>query len=385
MNGLSRRAFVQRGMFTAAAVAGGALIQRRDPAEAAGDAPHDEHMRQSTVGEVGPDAIGIDPMAFLTTFDYGKVSRLPDGRTLREWDILAFDREIEVAPGVFFMAWTYNGQVPGPTLRCTEGDLLRVNFRNGGTHPHTIHFHGFHPPRMDGFTPEVAPGETFTYEFTARPFGLHPYHCHAMPLKKHLHKGLYGALVIDPPGGRAPAREMVMVMNGFDTNFDGENEIYAVNSIAFHYQKHPIRVRRGEPIRVYLLNLTEFDPINSFHLHASMFNLFRTGTRMDHYEFTDIVMLCQGERAVLEFTLDDPGLYMFHAHQSELAELGWMGFFESVDAGAESEGGELGVGETGEARAGGIPGASSAGVALAAADFGPTAPGNLLCDLGGGL
>lgn len=385
MNGLSRRAFVQRGMFTAAAVAGGALIARREPAEAAGDSPHSDHMRQSTVGEVGPEAIGIDPIAFLTAFDYGKVSRLPDGRTLREWDIQAYDREIEVAPGVFFMAWTYNGQVPGPTLRCTEGDLLRVRFRNAGTHPHTMHFHGFHPPRMDGFAPEVQPGETFTYEFTARPFGLHPYHCHAMPLKKHLHKGLYGALIIDPPGGRAPAREMVMVMNGFDTNFDGENEIYAVNSVAFHYQKHPIRVRRGEPIRVYLLNLTEFDPINSFHLHASMFNLFRTGTRMDHYEFTDIVMLCQGERAVLEFTLEDPGLYMFHAHQSELAELGWMGFFESVDGGTETEGGGSGVGESGESGAARGPRDPSAGVALAAADFGPAAPGNLLCDLGGGL
>jgi FtsP/CotA-like multicopper oxidase with cupredoxin domain len=151
-------------------------------------------------------------------------------------------------------------------------------------------------------------------------------------LKKHIHKGLYGALVIDPPGGRDPALELVMVMNGFDTNFDGENEIYAVNSVAFHYMRHPIQVARGEPVRVYLLNLTEFDPVNSFHLHAGMFKLFRTGTRLDHYELTDIVMLCQGERAILEFTLDEPGQYMFHAHQSELAELGWMGVFEVVDS-----------------------------------------------------
>ncbi len=387
MSQLSRRAFVQRGMFAAAALTGGALVTRRAAglaeaetvrgehagAEHAGTGhgiAHDDHMIQSTVGAVGPDAIGVDPMAFLTAFDYGKVSRLPDGRTLREWDILALDREIEVAPGVFFMAWTYNGQVPGPTLRCTEGDVLRVRFTNGGTHPHTIHFHGFHPPRMDGFTPLVQPGESFTYEFTARPFGLHPYHCHAMPLKKHLHKGLYGALIIDPPGGRPPAREMVMVMNGFDTNFDGENEIYAVNSVAFYYQQHPIRVRRGEPIRVYLLNLTEFDPINSFHLHAGMFKLFRTGTRLDHYDLTDIVMLCQGERAVLEFTLEDPGLYMFHAHQSELAELGWMGFFESVDEDAQ------GAPDDFPARG---------GAALAAADFGAAAPGNLVCAIGGEL
>jgi FtsP/CotA-like multicopper oxidase with cupredoxin domain len=288
-------------------------------------------MSAATVGQVGPNAIGIDPYTFLTTFDYGETSRLPGGGTLREWKIVAYDREIEVAPGVFFPAWTYNGQVPGPTLRCTEGDRLRIRFVNAGSHPHTMHFHGFHPPAMDGVAPMVEVGDTFTYEFTARPFGLHPYHCHAIPLKRHIHKGLYGALIIDPPGGRPPAKEFVMVMNGFDTNFDGENEIYAVNSIAFEFMHHPIRVARGEPLRIYLLNLTEFDPINSFHLHAGLFKLFRTGTSLDHYEFTDIVMMCQGERAVLEFTLEDLGQYMFHAHQSELAELGWMGFFESVE------------------------------------------------------
>jgi len=122
---------------------------------------------------------------------------------------------------------------------------------------------------------------------------------------------------------------MVMMMNAFDTNFDGENEIYAVNTVAFHYAKNPIQVKVGELIRVYLVNITEFDPINSFHLHASMYKLFRTGTRLDHYDYTDMVMMAQGERHVLEFTLEYPGRYMFHAHQSELAELGWMGMFEA--------------------------------------------------------
>jgi len=326
---------MRRGVATAALAATGVGVVARTMRQAAGQTEHidaiDAHLVQATVGDVGPDAIGIDPTDFLTTFDRGKVVRLPDGRTLREWDIVAQDRTIEVAPGITFAAWTYNGQVPGPTLRCTEGDLLRINFLNAGTHPHTVHFHGFHPPAMDGVAPMVEVGGRFVYEFTARPYGLHPYHCHAIPLKKHLHKGLYGALIIDPPEGRAPARELVMVMNGFDTDFDGANEVYAVNSVAFHYMHHPIRIRRGELVRVYLLNLTEFDPINSFHLHAGMFKLFRTGTRMDVHEFTDILMLCQGERAILEFTLDDLGQYMFHAHQSEFAELGWMGFFESVE------------------------------------------------------
>ena len=309
-------------------VAAASLAPESKPASSSRSS-HPGTSHGGTVGDV--DTSRFDPTKFLTEFDYGKVTKLDDGRTLREWIVIAGDVEIEVAPGVFFPAWTYNGQVPGPTFRCTEGDRLRVNFINGSVHPHTIHFHGIHPPGMDGVEPVVQPGGSFTYEFDAKPFGLHPYHCHTPPLARHIHKGLYGAFIIDPPGGRPPAREMVMVMNGFDTNFDGENEIYAVNTVAFHYKNHPIQVKVGEPLRVYLLNLTEFDPLNSFHLHAGMYKLFRTGTRLDNYEYTDNVILGQGERAVLEFELEYPGKYMFHAHQSELAELGWMGFFEAVE------------------------------------------------------
>jgi FtsP/CotA-like multicopper oxidase with cupredoxin domain len=150
-----------------------------------------------------------------------------------------------------------------------------------------------------------------------------------VPLKRHIHKGLYGAFIIDPKGGRLPADEMVMVMNAFDTNFDKENEVYAVNTAAFHYFRHPIHVKVGELVRIYLVNMTEFDLLNSFHLHAGMFKLYRTGTRLDQYEYTDNVIMGQGERHILEFALDYPGKYMFHAHQSEFAELGWMGFFEA--------------------------------------------------------
>lgn len=299
------------------------------------DDDHNTTLHQSAHGDLsGPvgevDTSSFDPMHYLTHFDYGTLSQTESGQTLREWTVTAVDREIEIAPGVFFAAWTYNNQVPGPTFRCTAGDRLRFHFVNAGSHPHTIHFHGFHPPSMDGMTPLVQPGESFTYEFDADPFGLHPYHCHTMPLKRHIHKGLYGALIIDPPGGRAPASEMVMVMNAFDTNFDNENEIYAVNTVGFHYMKHPIPVKVGELVRVYLLNLTEFDLVNSFHLHAGMFRLYRTGTSLEHYELTDTVTMGQGERAVLEFELRYPGLYMFHAHQSEFAELGWVGMFEAT-------------------------------------------------------
>ncbi|HEU0305109.1 MAG TPA: multicopper oxidase domain-containing protein [Gaiellaceae bacterium] len=246
---------------------------------------------------------------------------------VRKYELVAQDREIEVAQGVTYPAWTYNGTVPGPVIRATEGDILHVEFTNQGSHPHTIHFHGIHPGNMDGVFEIIPPGRSFTYEFEAHPYGMHLYHCHATPLKKHIEKGLYGAFIIDPPDLRPPARELVMVMNGFDTDFDGENNFYTVNGLAFYFAKYPIRVKRGELVRIYLANLTEFDLVNSLHIHANFFRYYPTGSS-DHFEYTDTVMLCQGQRGILELEFPNPGTFMFHAHQSEFAELGWMGFFE---------------------------------------------------------
>jgi FtsP/CotA-like multicopper oxidase with cupredoxin domain len=282
------------------------------------------------VGSVDHARNGFDPLAVLTDFDGGEVSRDRSGRTVREYEFVALPREIEVAPGVFFPAWTYNERVPGPTIRATEGDRIRITFSNGSEHPHTIHFHGIHPAAMDGVpgAGEVYPGETFVYDFAAEPFGTHLYHCHSLPLKSHIHRGLYGGFIVDPPGGRPEANEMVMVLNGFDTNFDGENEVYAVNTVAFAYAERPIQIQAGQLQRAHVINVTEFDPINSIHLHANFFNLFRSGTSLQPSEFVDVISFMQAERHMLEFTYRDPGRFMFHAHQAEFIELGWMSFFE---------------------------------------------------------
>lgn len=294
---------------------------------------HNHEAMPMAVGEVDHAANGFNPSDLLTDFDYGDVSTLENGQTLREYRIAAVNKTLEIMPGIEFQAWTYNGRVPGPTLRCTEGDHLRIYFTNAGSHPHTMHFHGVHPAEMDG-VPGVGegviqPGQGFTYEFDAEPFGLHLYHCHSAPLARHIAKGLYGAFIIDPKEGRPPVdHEMVMVMSGFDVDFDDVNDFYAVNGIPFHYQSHPIQIRVGEKVRIYLVNILEFDLINSFHLHANFFNYYPTGTSLTPSEFTDTILQTQGQRGILEFTYKYPGSYMFHAHNTEFAELGWTGLFE---------------------------------------------------------
>ena len=344
MKQLSRRSWL--GLAGLSSFTGGSVLLSGQVARNRGQSSEGQLLTHvgggmGTVGRVSTDQ--FNPAAFLRTCNFSNLAPTErsmfyretpraDGSLLREYEIFSVDREIEIAPGIFFPAWTYNGQVPGPTMRATEGDRIRVKFVNQGSHPHTIHFHGWHPPAMDGSRPnqEVLPGESFVYEFDAEPFGVHLYHCHAAPLKRHIHKGLYGVFIVDPRDTeRPPADELVMVMNSFDTNFDTENEVYAVNTVANFYLHEPIDVRVGRLIRVFLVNITEFDQLNSFHLHGMFFDVYRTGTRMISTEHTDTIMLCQGERAILETTFRYPGDYMFHAHQSEFAELGWMGLFKA--------------------------------------------------------
>jgi FtsP/CotA-like multicopper oxidase with cupredoxin domain len=290
-------------------------------------------------GSVPVDRAGIDPTAILRDFDRGRTSTLPDGRTLREWELFAADRTFEIAPGVTFEAWTYNGRIPGPTLWAREGDRMRVRFINGSAHPHTIHFHGIHPAFMDGMPGigedrgggSILTGEEFTYEFDAEPFGTHLYHCHQSPLGPHIAKGLYGAFIVEPKQGREPADEMVMVMNGYNTDGGDDNEFYTVNGLPFHFMDHPVQVKRGELVRIHLINVLEYDPINSFHVHANFFHYYPTGTSLQPSEYTDTIAQMQGQRGILEMRFPYTGRYMFHAHKTEFAELGWMGFFEVTE------------------------------------------------------
>ena len=273
----------------------------------------------------------FDPMDYLRNFDYGKISTLPDGTTLREYTIVAEDDKVmEISPGVFYNVWTYNGSVPGPTIRTTEGDTVRINFTNNGSKEHTIHFHGIHPSEMDGvFEPVGGNGGKFTYEFEAGPVGVHPYHCHIMPLEEHIVHGLYGVFIVDPKEGRASADEMVMVLNGFDTDFDTENNFYAANTIPFYYQHHPIQINTDELIRIYVVNMVEFDPINNFHLHANLYEYYPTGTDTIPSFYTDMITLSQTERGIMEFSYQYPGSYLFHAHKVEFSEKGWVGIFQA--------------------------------------------------------
>jgi FtsP/CotA-like multicopper oxidase with cupredoxin domain len=289
---------------------------------------------------IDPKTAVVDPMQYLKEFNYGRESKTANGTTVREYTLISSDQESkEVSPGVFYNVWTFNGTIPGPTIRAIEGDVVRITLINNGSKFHSIHFHGMHPSEMDGVFEGIAPGGKFTYEFVAEPFGVFPYHCHMQPLEEHITHGLYGAYIVDPKTPRPAADEMVMIMNGYDTDFDTENNFYTVNGLPYYYMHHPIQIDKNRLVRIYLLNMLEFDPINNLHLHANMFNFYQMGTKLIPDEYTDIVTMSQAERGILEFSYKYPGKYMFHAHKTEFAEKGWTGLFlvkdnQSLNAGS---------------------------------------------------
>ena len=144
----------------------------------------------------------FNPMAILRDFDYGTVKK-ENGRTIREYRLVANTTEIKLNNAVTFNSWNVNKRVPGPTLRATEGDRLRIIFLNQAGHSHSLHFHGIHRSEMDGVKP-IRHDTATIYEFDAEPYGVHLYHCHIEPVTRHINRGLYGMFIIDPPKPRPP-------------------------------------------------------------------------------------------------------------------------------------------------------------------------------------
>jgi len=317
----SRRSFLKLGLagagVTSAAIAFQALKQ--------------QHQLPVRVPPLQSDALAlagssISPMTVLRDFDYGTVKR-ENGRLIREFKIVAGTSTIQLNSAVAFNSWNFNNRVPGPTLRARVGDRVRVLFLNKGGHAHSLHFHGIHPAEVDGIHP-IRDEAAAIYEFDAEPFGVHLYHCHTAPVSRHIGKGLYGMFIVDPPEGRVPADEMVLVMAGYDVNEDNRNEFYAFNGQPDYYMMHPIRIYQNQLIRLYVLNMIELDPAATFHLHANFFRVYPTGMTLTPSQEADVITMGTAERHILEFSYRYPGKYMFHPHQDAIAEAGCMGQFE---------------------------------------------------------
>jgi FtsP/CotA-like multicopper oxidase with cupredoxin domain len=274
-------------------------------------------------------------------------------RKVREFRFSASKSRVNLGVGPDFWAWTYNDQVPGPEIRVKEGEVIRVVLKNYLPEETSIHWHGVPVPNgMDGvpgLTQEgVKPGETFVYEFTARPSGTYIYHSHA---RYQLDQGLYGPLIIEPAretrsydrehtllledwvmkdnGGvantpRRPAMGMMRGMMGRRSMRPGEPlleplyDAYAVNGRVYPAME-PLRVKRGDRVKLRIANPSSAT-IYDLCLAGHSLTVTHADGRPLQPLVTDILRIGMGERYDVEFTADHPGYWLLSAMERGFGE-----------------------------------------------------------------
>lgn len=234
---------------------------------------------------------------------------------VKVFELTASALEWEVEPGVRRAAFAYNGQVPGPTIRVTEGDRVRVVLTNTLPESTSIHFHGLETPNaMDGVPfitqPPVKPGQTFTYEFVVKPSGTHMYHSHNGA--DQITKGLLGAFIVTPKAGDLPvAADVVIVINDGPLGF-------TLNGKSFPATQ-PIVVQRGQRIRIRYMN--EGQIIHPMHLHGFVQQVIaKDGRRLAQPYLADTVNVAPGERYDVLVTASVRGVWALHCHILSHAE-----------------------------------------------------------------
>ena len=241
----------------------------------------------------------------------------PDGTKVFELTVDEIDWQIDaVNPPV--KALGYNAMWPGPTLRVTDGDKVRISFTNNMAEPTGVHFHGieFTDFLMDGvpFVTQLpfATGETFTYEFTATPAGSHMYHSHHNATDQ-VGRGLLGAFIVEPKRNAdsyarrfGVTQEVVFIHNDAVGGF-------TINGHGFPATT-PIVAKQGDKVLIRFMN--EGTMMHPWHTHGFRMNIVaRDGAPLGSASFrADTLGVNPGERWDAIIDCDRPGVWAFHCH-----------------------------------------------------------------------
>jgi FtsP/CotA-like multicopper oxidase with cupredoxin domain len=282
------------------------------------DAMHEAKMKLFPAKTEG---VGNQPLAFKL-----------DGTT-KVFELTASRINWEVTPGQKLEAWVYNNQLPGPEIRVTEGDHVRINLTNQLEESTAIHWHGLNTPNgMDGVPfitqPPIKPGDTFTYEFVAKPAGSHMYHSHHNSARQ-VSMGLLGAFIVEPkdPTSR-PAFdiETTLILN------DGP-QCFTFNGKSFPATA-PITAKLGQ--RVLIRYMNEGMMIHPMHLHGMPMQVVaKDGYLLPQPYHCDTLNVAPGDRWEVIVTADNPGVWAFHCHilPHAEAETGMFGMVTALIVG----------------------------------------------------
>jgi FtsP/CotA-like multicopper oxidase with cupredoxin domain len=249
---------------------------------------------------------------------------------VKVFELTAAITKWQVTQTVTVDAWTFNGAMPGPQIRVTEGDRIRINFKNDLPESTAIHFHGLIVPNeVDGVPfitqPPVRPGESYSYEFTVKNPGSHMYHSHYNSTKQ-VGKGLLGAFIVDPKdpnfyGDKKIDKEYIMILNDANGGFTINGKGFPATEV--------LTAKVGERILVRYMN--EGLMIHPMHLHGFPQEVIAKDGWPQNPWLCDTLNVAPGERWDVIIEPTDVGVWAFHCHVLSHAE-GEHGMFGMVTA-----------------------------------------------------
>jgi len=271
---------------------------------------------------------------------------LPSGNAVYV-KLALIDKTVEIAPGLKYRGWTFNGSIPGPVIHARVGDTVDVELTNKGMIGHSIDFHAaMAPPNIAYQT--VQPGHTLHFAWVAQYPGVFMYHCGTPPVLAHISNGMYGAIVVDPPGGwGAQAHEFVFVQSEFYPSlYPGTKDEYygdlakmkvgipqvvAFNGVAFRYKLTPLQIKVGELVRVFVVDAGP-SHFSAFHVIGTILRTtYVDGDPENKLIGLQTVAIPPGGGAVAEFRVQQAGMYPFVTHSFGDADDGAMGAFVATD------------------------------------------------------
>jgi nitrite reductase (NO-forming) len=264
--------------------------------------------------------------------------------------LVVTDDNIEIASGVYYQAWTYNGTVPGPVIHVRQGQTVNVTLTNHGTMQHSIDFHAAQVAPNHDFV-DIDPGKSLHFSFVANVPGAFVYHCETMPILLHVANGMYGALIVSPKTPLPPSAESYVIVQSewytqqvsghlmgpdYQKMTEERPDEVVFNGRASQYAEHPLPVTAGKRVRIYLVDAGP-NLGTSFHVIGAVFDkVYPGGDPAQALSDVSAYPVGPGQGAIFDLVLPNAGKYAFVDHDLAHLMIGAHGVLEVTATGAPS-------------------------------------------------
>ena len=300
------------------------------------------------VGEGGGTA-GDEPQAISVVRDPADLPAPIGGRSAQSLrlDLETVELVGRLADGASYSFWTFNGKVPGPFVRVRQGDTVEVHLKNASssTMLHSVDFHAVTGPGGGAVATQTQPGGETSFTFKALNAGLYVYHCATPMVAHHIANGMYGLILVEPPGGLPAVDREYYVMQGdfytaepfgskgrltFSTEklLDEAPEYYLLNgAVGGLTTEHPLKASVGETVRIFF-GVGGPNKVSSFHVIGEIFDRVYDQASLTAKPLTDVqtTLVPPGGATMVEFKVQVPGRFLLVDHALSRLERGLLGF-----------------------------------------------------------